>query len=217
MVPVASLLGALAATALVFGLARSGGRLPGTVLLLSGVVVASVLGSLVSILLFLSAAPNRMQSIVVWTMGGFSEADWIRVTALAPAAALGMAALWAAGRDLDLLAFGEDPARFLGADIERVKRLILFLSALLTACAVAVGGVIGFVGLIVPHAMRRLVGPGHRALIPASAIGGAAFLLLADLGARTVRPPTELPVGLITGLMGGPFFLALLRTMRTGK
>ena len=217
MVPFAALLGALTATVLVFGLAQSRGRLPGTVLLLSGVVVASILGSLISLLLFLSDTPNKMQAIIVWTMGGFGEADWTRVAVLTIPALVGAVALWALGRDLDLMAFGEDPARFLGADIERVKRLILFLTAMLTACAVAVGGVIGFVGLIVPHAMRRLVGPGHRTLIAAAALGGATFLVLADLLARTVRPPTEIPVGLLTGLLGGPFFLALLRTIRTAK
>lgn len=209
--PFATLIGALAATALVFGLAYSRGRLPGTTLLLSGVVVAAVLASVVSILLFLSNSHDKLTQIVLWTMGGFSAASWRGVETMLPGVLVGLAWLWAMGRDLDLLAFGEDPARFLGAEVETVKRVVLFLSALLTACAVALGGVIGFVGLIVPHAMRRIVGPAHRVLIPASFLGGAAFLILADLAARRLHPPTEIPVGLLTGLLGGPFFLALLR------
>lgn len=216
-IPLAALCGAVGATALVFGLARSRGRMPGTTLLLSGVVVAAVLASVVSILLFLSSAQDKLTAIILWTMGGFSAAAWPLVLALLPVALLGVAAFWAMGRDLDLLAFGEDPARFLGADVERVKRLVLFLAALLTACAVAVGGVIGFVGLIVPHAMRRLVGPAHRGLVPAAFLGGAAFLILADLAARRLHPPTEIPVGLLTGLLGGPFFLALLRAPKGRK
>ncbi|HEY3268627.1 MAG TPA: iron ABC transporter permease [Armatimonadota bacterium] len=215
-IPVAALAGALAATALVFGLARSGGRMSGPLLLLSGVVVASVLGSLVSMILYLSGAQDRMQAILLWTMGGFSEADGTRVCLLAPVAIAGAGALWAMGRGLNLLAFGEDPARFLGADVDRVRSRVLFLAALLTACAVAVGGVIGFVGLIVPHAARRIVGPDHRALLPAAFLGGAAFLVLADLAARTVHPPMEVPVGLLTGVLGGPFFLGLLRA-KAGK
>jgi iron complex transport system permease protein len=210
-IPLAALAGAVAATALVFGLAQSRGRLPGTTLLLSGVVVAAVLASLVSILLFLSGAEDKMAAIILWTMGGFGAATWPLVIVLTPLALVAGAGLWAMGRDLDLLAFGEDPARFLGADVERLKALVLFASAFLTACAVAVGGVIGFVGLIVPHAMRRIVGPAHRALIPAAFLGGAVFLTLADLAARRLHPPTEIPVGLLTGLLGGPFFLALLR------
>jgi iron complex transport system permease protein len=118
------------------------------------------------------------------------------------------------GRDLNLLSFGEDPAGFLGANVEGVKRLVLCLTALLTAGAVAVGGVIGFVGLIVPHAVRRITGPDNRRLMPAAFLAGAGFLVLVDTVARTVHPPVELPVGLLTGVIGGPFFLVLLRSHR---
>lgn len=216
-VPLAALVGALMATLLVFGLARTGGRLPGLTLLLAGVVVGSVLSSMVTILLFLAGSSDKMQPILLWTMGGFGDAEWSRVAALAPVSVLGTCVLWAMGRDLNLLAFGEDPARFLGVDVESLKRGVLFLAAVLTACAVAVGGVIGFVGLIVPHAVRRVLGPDHRRLIPAVFLAGAAFLILADVAARTLHPPTELPVGLLTGLLGGPFFLVLLRSQRIGK
>lgn len=216
-VPLAALAGALGATILVFGLARAGGRLPGHTLLLSGVVVASVLGSLVTVLLFLAGSGDKMQQIVLWTMGGFGDAEWSRVAVLAPISVLGMIALWALGRDLNLLSFGEDPAGFLGADVETVKRLVLCVAALLTASAVAVGGVIGFVGLIVPHAVRRVTGPDNRRVIPAAFLAGAGFLVLVDAAARTIRPPIELPVGLLTGVIGGPFFLVLLRTHRKGE
>ncbi|HEY3414350.1 MAG TPA: iron ABC transporter permease [Armatimonadota bacterium] len=216
-VPGAAILGAVLATALVFGAAQSRGALPGTVLLLAGVVTASVLGSLVSIVLFASAGSDRMQQIVLWTMGGFGEADWPRVLAVLPITLAGSLLLWALGRDINLLSFGEDPARYLGANVENLKRGILIVCAVLTGGAVALGGVIGFVGLIVPHACRKIVGPNHRVLLPASFLAGGAFLALADLVARTFYAPTELPVGLLTGLIGGPFFLALMRSARGGK
>lgn len=216
-IPGAAIMGAVLATVLVFGVAQSRGALPGTVLLLAGVVIASVLGSLVSIVLFASAGGDRMQQIVLWTMGGFGEADWPRVLSVLPITVVGSLALWALSRDLNLLSFGEDPARYLGANVERLKKGILFVCAVLTGSAVALGGVIGFVGLIVPHASRKMVGPNHRVLLPASFLLGGAFLAVADLVARTLRAPTELPVGLLTGLMGGPFFLALLRSQRSGK
>lgn len=209
--PTAAFLGALASTALVYALARSGGRIPGPTLLLSGVVVASVLGSLVSVLLFLSGGQNRMEAVILWTMGGFSEVDWARVAISFVPILVCAVVMWALGRDLNLLAFGEDPARFLGADVEPLKVTALIATALLTACAVAMGGVIGFVGLMAPHAARRLVGPDHRILIPSTALLGAVLLILGDLLGRSVHPPLEIPVGLITALFGGPFFLVVLR------
>ena len=191
--PTAAFLGALASTALVYALARSGGRIPGPTLLLSGVVVASVLGSLVSVLLFLSGGQNRMEAVILWTMGGFSEVDWARVAVTVVPILVCAVVMWALGRDLNLLAFGEDPARFLGADVEPLKVTALIATALLTACAVAMGGVIGFVGLMAPHAARRLVGPDHRILIPSTALLGAVLLILGDLLGRSVHPPLEIP------------------------
>jgi iron complex transport system permease protein len=206
--PAAALAGALLSTLLVYALAR--GRST-TDLLLSGVVVASSIGALVTILLYLAAPEGRMQSIVLWTMGGFGESEWRRLSAVAPFGALGLAASWMLSRDLNLLSFGEESARTLGTDVGRARAATLFAAALMTSIAVALGGVIGFVGIMVPHAARRLAGPDHRALLPAAMLTGAVFLTLVDVAARTMRPPSEVPVGLLTGLLGGPFFLFLMR------
>lgn len=206
--PAAALAGALLSTILVYALAR--GRSTAD-LLLSGVVVASSIGALVTILLYLAAPEGRMQSIVLWTMGGFGESEWRRLSVVAPFGALGLAASWLLSRDLNLLSFGEESARTLGTDIATARAVALFAAALMTSLAVALAGVIGFVGIMVPHAARRLAGPDHRALLPAAVLAGAAFLTLVDVAARTVRPPSEVPVGLLTGLLGGPFFLFLMR------
>lgn len=212
--PLAALAGAMLSTILVYALAR--GR-SATDLLLSGVVVASSIGALVTITLYLAAPEGRLQSIVMWTMGGFGESDWRRLTAMAPLALLGLAASWLLSRDLNLLSFGEDSAQSLGTDIRRSRALVLLVAAVLTSISVALAGVIGFVGIMVPHAARRIVGPDHRRLLPAAMLAGAAFLTLVDVAARTMRPPTEVPVGLLTGLLGGPFFLFLMRRGRMGS
>jgi len=144
-------------------------------------------------------------------MGGLWASSWDGVIAALPLIVLGTATLFLFNRDLNLMLMGEDDAMDLGVDVERAKRLILVLSALITAAAVCISGVIGFVGLIIPHIMRILVGPDHRVLLPSSCLTGAIFLVWTDTLARVIIQPTELPVGLITALFGAPFLVYLLR------
>ena len=209
-VPLSAFAGALAAISLVIAVARTGGRLPTRGFLLAGVVVGSFFWSAVTLLLALSG--QSMQEIVYWLLGSLSGADKARVWMAGPLSALAAFGIWLFSKDLNLISLGEEPAHHLGVKVESVKHLIIALAALATASAVAVSGVIGFVGLIVPHMARSLVGPDHRVLIPSAALLGASFLILADTAARTVFGAAELPVGVLTALMGGPFFCYLLRT-----
>jgi iron complex transport system permease protein len=144
-------------------------------------------------------------------LGNLALAGWSEVLAVLPYAVLGMIALWVFSRSLDAMQLGDDTANTLGIRVERIKLFVVIAASLATAAAVSYAGIIGFVGLIAPHVMRRLGGPAHRTLIPSSAFAGAALLVLSDLGARVLIRPQELPVGIVTTLLGGPFFLWLLR------
>ena len=155
-----------------------------------------------------------LHRILFWLLGSFSARRWEHVHMVWPWALLGVVTLQFFARDLNILLQGEENAQFLGVDVERVKRLLLVITALLTAAAVSVSGIIGFVGLIVPHVMRLLVGPDHRRLLPASLLGGAILMVAADMLARTLIAPAEVPVGVITALLGCPFFLYLLSRRR---
>ena len=205
--PLAAFAGALVAIVLVFRVATA---MDVRVLLLAGVVVGAFFSACIAFILAVSDA-RTVQSAVLWIMGSLAGAGWRDVTLTAayslPAALL----LLTLARPLNLMAIGEETAQYLGTDVERVKRLSLGVAALLTAAGVAVAGVIGFVGLVVPHAVRLLVGSDHRVLLPLSFLAGAAFLTLADLVARLVLAPTEVPIGVITAFVGVPFFLLLLR------
>jgi len=208
--PAAAFMGAVVAIALVFRIAASVGRVLDTrVLLLAGVVVGAFFNAV--ILLLLSFADmETFRSAIFWMMGSVAGAGWGQIGVLAlyftPAAAV----LLALARPLDLLALGEEPALFLGAPVERVKVTAFLVASFLVGAAVAVAGVIGFVGLIVPHAIRLLWGSDHRLLLPASIFAGGAFLLVADTIARTIAAPAELPVGVVTALVGVPVFVVLL-------
>lgn len=215
VLPLAAFVGAILAIFMVFGVATATGRtMDVRVLLLAGVVVAAFFSACITLILSVSSA-RTIQSAVLWIMGSLAAADWGNVALTAaytlPAALL----LLAFARPLNLMAIGEETAAYLGTDVERVKRLALLVAALITASGVAVAGVIGFVGLVVPHAVRLLVGPDHRALLPLSFLAGGAFLTLADLAARLVLAPTEIPIGVITAFVGVPFFLMLLRRSLT--
>jgi iron complex transport system permease protein len=213
--PLAAFAGALLAILLVFRVATASGRsMDVRVLLLAGVVVAAFFTACIALILSISEA-RTVQSAVHWIMGSLAGASWRSVALTAaytlPAAAL----LLTLARPLNLMAIGEETAHYLGADVERVKRLALALAALLTAAGVATAGVIGFVGLVVPHAIRLLVGSDHRALLPLSFLGGATFLVLSDVVAQLVLAPTQVPVGVITAFVGVPLFLFLLRRSLT--
>lgn len=206
----AALAGALVAIAVVFRVAYSVGRLDTRVLILAGVVVAAFFGACV--MLLLTFAPGgTLRSAVLWTMGSLSGVSWPAVGALAAYALPASLLAFAMARDLNVLALGEETAAHLGTEVERAKRLAYFLASFLAAVAVSAAGVIGFVGLVVPHAVRLAWGADHRHLIPMCFLGGAALLAAADTTARTVAAPMEVPVGVVTAIVGVPFFLVLLR------
>ena len=206
--PTAAFLGAIGAAFGVYLLATEGGRTPVATLLLAGVAVQTFLGAVVSFLLLQSG--ESMEQAVFWLMGHLHLASWSDVTLVLPVALLGFGGLLAYARDLNVLLLGEEDAHALGVEVERTKRLLLAVASVMTGAAVAVTGVIGFVGLVVPHVMRLLVGPDHRILLPTSALAGATFLVATDTLARSA--PAELPVGIVTAFLGAPFFLYLLRT-----
>lgn len=210
-VPAAAFAGALGAIGLVYRLAVvAGRRLDPRILLLAGVVVGTFSGALMAAIITLAPAA-QLRNAFLWLLGGFSAASWQALGIYLVYSTLPIGLLFFHARRLDLLALGEESAQYLGADIERVKRVVYFTASLLTAAAVAVCGIIGFVGLVVPHAMRRLVGPLHGQLLPVVFLAGGAFLVLADTLARTVVRPLELPVGVVTAIVGVPLFAVLLR------
>lgn len=211
MLPLAAFVGAVGAILIVFGVATTVRRgLDVRALLIAGVVVAAFFTACIAFILSMSSA-RTVQSAVLWIMGSLSAADWGDVVTAAVYTLPAAVVLWTLARPLNLLAIGEDTAFYLGADVEGVKRAALAVAALITAASVAVAGVIGFVGLVVPHALRLLVGSDNRVLLPLAFLAGAAFLMLADLAARVALAPAEIPVGVITAFVGVPVFLVLLR------
>ncbi len=213
LVPLMALLGAAAALALVLALgAMAGGFQHGT-LILAGVIVSAFLSSLISLVKFLYA--DSLSSIVFWIMGSLSARGWAHVFFALPYILVGGLILLIYARELNLLTLGDAPAQQLGLSVKRVRLILLVAASLITAGAVAVSGIIGFVGLIVPHLARLLVGPDHRRVLPTAALMGALLLIAADTLSRCLLPyGQELPVGIITALLGGPFFCYLLKVTR---
>ena len=207
--PVAAFLGALGAVLLVYNLARVGSRTPITTLLLAGFAASSMMAALMSFLMLMNQ--TTLQRIVLWTMGGVSASGWSQLIAVTPLIALGLILASGLMNDLNAFLLGEEQAAALGIGVERKKFILLIVGALLTGAAVSLSGLVGFVGLIVPHVVRLMLGPEHRRLLPASVITGAIFLVLADLLARTLIAPSEIPLGVVTALIGAPFFIYLLR------
>ena len=214
-VPAAAFVGALAAVALVYRLSLvAGRRLDPRVLLLAGVVVGSFAGALMSAILVLSPA-SGIRNAFLWLLGGFGSSSWQAVAIFAAYAVVPLGLIAFHARDLDLVVLGEEPAHHLGAAVERTRRTVYLCTALLTAASVATCGIIGFVGLVVPHAVRTVARPLHRTLLPAVFLVGGAFMVLADVVARTAVRPLELPVGVVTALVGVPVFSLLLRRTLT--
>lgn len=210
-IPVAAFLGALGAAALVYRLSLvDGKRLDSRVLLLAGVVVGAFATALMSAIIVLSDAV-QLRNAFLWLLGGFSGASWQALGIFLVYSVIPIIILLASARTLDLLVLGEETAQHLGAEVERIRVTIYITTALLTAAAVAACGIIGFVGLVVPHAVRRIWGPLHRTLLPVVFVASGSFLVLADAAARTIVRPTELPVGIVTALVGVPLFALLLR------
>jgi iron complex transport system permease protein len=212
MVTLAAFVGAVAAVGAAYLLGAGRDGRSGASLILAGVAVAALCAALQSLLL--QRDDEAVRDVYAWLLGRFNVAGWDEVRLLLPYAAVAIVVLVGSARRLDVLALGDDEARSLGVDAGRVRLVVVTAATLATAAAVAVSGLIGFVGIVVPHAIRLRVGPSYRRILPLAAILGAPFLCLADLLARSVLAPAEVPIGVITALAGAPFFLLLLRTSR---
>jgi ABC-type Fe3+-siderophore transport system permease subunit len=211
-VPALAFLGALGTMVIVYRLSRVGGQTPVVNLLLAGFAMSVILSYAMSLLLILN---DRLQLhtrvVYAWLLGGISVTHWSQVGVIAVLVLGGITLSFAFGSSLNALSLGDETAQQLGIPVERHRAAIIATGSVLTAAAVSGGGMIGFVGLIVPHFLRLLFGPNHNRLLPLAATGGATFLVFADLLARMAIPPTELPVGILTAFIGGPAFLVLLR------
>ncbi|WP_043641857.1 FecCD family ABC transporter permease [Nocardioides alkalitolerans] len=212
-IAVCAFLGGLATTLLVYVMARDNGRTEVVTLVLTGIAVNAVASAGLAFLLFLGNTAAR-EEIVFWTLGSMNGSRWPEVQVVVPLVVVGLVASLLLARQLDLLALGDRAARHVGVDVERLRLVAIVVVAVLTAAGVAFCGVIAFVGLVVPHLIRMVAGPGHRMLVPASALGGATLLVVADLWARTAIAYADLPIGMLTSLVGGPFFFWLLRRTR---
>lgn len=205
---------ALLTTYIVYHLAKVGTRISTTSILLAGIVMSSFLSAIISMLMILNQ--DNIANIFTWTLGSFSGAKWQDIYLFLVPILLCVLLLAFHSRELNAMVMGEENAHSMGVDVERVKKRVLLLSSLLAALVVSISGIIGFVGLIVPHLFRMLVGPNHKILMPISMLGGALFMLLCDTIARSAMPGMEIPVGVITAIFGGPFFLWILRRNKKG-
>lgn len=213
LLPVAAFLGGLVATVTVFKIATSNGRVVVATMLLAGIAIGAISGSGIGALVFI-ADDDQLRTLNFWLLGSLAGTTWDIVLPALPFLILPIVALPLLARGLNLLALGEQEAGHLGLEVETFKRLLVVLVAVATGAAVAISGIIAFVGLVVPHILRLSIGPDHRYLLPGSALLGAVLLMTADLVARTIVAPAELPIGILTSMIGGPFFLWLLLRQR---
>ncbi len=206
-------LGAVGATFLVYNLAKIKSKIPVTTLLLSGIAVGQFLTAIMSFLMVIFS--NDLNKIIFWTLGSFATKGWVEVRLLLIPAVIGWSLLYYFAKDLNIMLLGEESAQHLGIKVERIKVIILLINSFIVAIVVSVSGIIGFVGLVIPHIARLYVGPDHRILIPVAGLTGGIFMLFVDTIARTIISPMEVPVGIITALIGGPFFIYLLRKKKS--
>jgi iron complex transport system permease protein len=212
VVTTAAFAGALVAVALAYALGTAPGERSGSSLILAGVAVAAMFAAMQTLLL--QRDDEAIRDVYAWLLGRFNTAGWNDVALLAPIALITLTVIVGAARHLDLLALGDDEAQSLGVRPARLRLIVVVVATLATAAAVSVSGLIGFVGIVVPHAIRLMVGSSYRRILPLSVFGGAAFLCLADLGSRTLLSPAEIPIGVLTAIVGAPFFLLLLRARK---
>ncbi len=210
-ISVAAFLGALLSISIVYLVARGGGTLSVSRLLLAGVALAAFMAAISAFVTFASPDANKTRAVLFWLMGSFSKVTWSDLPVAASVTIAGAVVLFGLSRPLDALLSGEEPARSLGVDVERLKKVLIVLSALVTGVLVSISGAIGFVGLIIPHSVRSLFGISHRWVLPASFIAGGLFMILADTLSQVALSGLQLPVGIVTALCGVPFFLMLLR------
>jgi iron complex transport system permease protein len=214
--PLASFIGALLTIFIVFNFGKQDGKIHPNTLLLAGVIIGSFLSALIMFFISISQK-EELHTIIFWLMGDFSFSNPQAVYMISPYIFFGFIFLYLRAGQLNLILSGEESALQMGVDVERLKLISYLLASLITAASVSVCGLIGFVGLIVPHSVRLIFGPDHRLLLPSAALIGASFLIASDTFARTLLAPTELPVGVITAAFGGPFFIYLLRTRKVVK
>ncbi|WP_040214297.1 FecCD family ABC transporter permease [Clostridium polynesiense] len=207
MVTVFAFAGSLFTAFLVYNIARVGNKIPTINLLLAGIAVSFLLSSALSILMVFNH--NKVEKIVFWTLGDLNTSNWRQIIVTTPFILIGIFIIYLFYRDLNLMLTGDESAKSMGIEVEKVKKIIVVVSSLIVAACVAFSGVIGFVGLLIPHMLRMMLGPNHKHLIPFSALGGAMFLLFSDTLARSVLPSAELPVGAVTALIGSPYFIFL--------
>lgn len=212
VVTIFAFVGAIGTTMLVYSIAQVRGKVGTTNLLLAGSAVSFLMSSMISIIMVFNQ--EEVNKIVFWMMGSFNASSWKNIFLVAPVILIGTMIIYFFYRDFNLMLTGDDNARSLGVNTEKVKKLIIIVSSMIIAVSVSFSGIIGFVGFLVPHMIRIILGPNNRALIPFSALGGAIFLLLSDTIARTIASPAELPVGAITALIGSPYFIYLLVKMK---
>lgn len=205
--------GAFATIALVYNISRVGKKVPVSTLLLSGIAVSQTLSAAMSIIMIMNK--QDMDQIMFWTMGSLNGKGWSQIVTVLPYVIIGVILLFTSARELDIMLTGEDTAIQLGVNVEFLKKKVLFASSMITAAIISVTGIIGFVGLVVPHVVRTLTGPKHRKLMPLSLVFGGTFLIICDTVARSIATQ-EIPVGIITAICGGPFFLYLLHISRKG-
>jgi len=218
ILPLAGFLGALGAVSLVYFIARRQGYLRISMLLLTGVMISFIASAVILLVMSLSQE-HQLHGILFWIMGSLEESNFSLIKLVSLIILVGIAVSFFFSRDLNVLSLGEEEALHLGVNIERTKRILFILGSLIAGVAVSVSGIIGFVGLLVPHFMRLFVGPDHRILLPTSCLAGGIFLIASDTLARTIISPLELPVGVITGILGGSLFIYFLsrKTLRLGK
>jgi iron complex transport system permease protein len=214
LLPVAAFFAALVTTSLLYRIATWQGRTSIATMLLAGLALGALAGAGTGLLVFF-ADDRQLRDITFWMLGSLAGATWTKVSAIAPFLVLLLLSFAVVGRSLDMLVLGETEAFHMGIAVERLKRFLIILVAAAAGAAVAFSGVIGFVGIVVPHLLRLVIGPGHRLLLPSSACCGAILLLTADTLARTMAAPAELPIGIVTAVVGAPFFLFLLLKQRS--
>ena len=213
LLPVAAFIGSLVTTVVLYAIASRGGRTSIAIFLLGGLALAAIANAGIGLLVFV-ADDRQLRDITFWLLGSLSGATWSKLTTLVPVLAVALIACLSVARGLDVLVLGEAEAFHSGIDVERLKRISIVLVSAMTGVAVSVCGVIGFVGIVVPHLLRLVIGPAHRLLLPASAILGAVLLVGADTVARTIVAPAEMPIGILTAAIGAPFFLVMLLRQR---
>lgn len=207
-ITLAAFIGAMLTIALVYSIGRVNNRNAIATLLLAGIAVSFFLSAIISLMMILNR--EAIEQVYLWMMGSVGSANWTKVKMLWPIVLLGSAILMFYSRDMDVMVSGEDEAKSLGVNVEVIRKILLVITSIMVAAVVSVSGIIGFVGLVVPHTMRLIYGSSHKVLLPTSALCGGIFMILADTLARTVMPPVEIPVGAITALVGAPYFIYLL-------